>query len=264
MSIAPQFFIQQKGGLNGHEVRVKLSLQQDDRFRVRTFIVNASGVSADDLGVQTEVEATGEIRVLLVAHTIEIDGKRESQVCGELAEVSALGTLDEQEKNLFVARLGNDLDRALADAVFALGEPQVAPAHAVVQTAAVGGPLVPGPALASIGLAVKPAATGWKAFVPSTTKAWLVTGVVLCALALVAYGVVRQVRGGGQQAQDDLALAGPNGALQAKIKSQIDDAVRNPNSTAGYNGMNVALATMRAMGLNPGKANAGCLVGLGK
>lgn len=262
MSIAPQFFIQQKGGLNGHEVRVKLSLQQDDRFRMRTFIVSASGVSADDLGVLTEVEATGEIRVLLVAHTV--DGRRENQVCGELAEISALGALDEQEKNLFVARLGNDLDRAFADAVFALGEPQVALAHAVVQTGAVGGPLVPSPTLASIDLAVKPAATGWKALVPATPKAWMVTGVVLCALVLVAYGVVRQVRGAGQQAQDDLALAGPNGALQAKIKSQIDDAVRNPNSTAGYNGMNVALATMRAMGLNPGKANAGCLVGLGK
>lgn len=262
MSIAPQFFIQQKGGLNGHEVRVKLSLQQDDRFRMRTFIVSASGVSADDLGVHTEVEATGEIRILLVAHTV--DGKRENLVCGELAEISALGALDGQEKNLFVARLGNDLDRAFADAVFALGEPQVAPAHAVVQTGAVGGPLVPSPALAPIGLAVKPAATGWKAFVPATPKAWLATGVVLCALALVAYGVVRQVHGAGQQAQDDLALSGPNGALEAKIKSQIDDAVRNPNSTAGYNGMNVALATMRAMGLNPGKANAGCLVGLGK
>ncbi|UEC05582.1 hypothetical protein [Burkholderia vietnamiensis] len=262
MSIAPQFFIQQKGGLNGHEVRVKLSLQQDDRFRMRTFIVSASGVSADDLGVHTEVEATGEIRVLLVAHTV--DGKRENVVCGELAEISALGEVDEKEKNLFVARLGNDLDRAFADAVFALGEPQVALAHAVVQAGAVGGPLVPGPSLASIGLAVKPAATGWKAFVPATPKAWLVTGVVVCALALVVYGVVRQVRGAGQQAQDDLALSGPNGALEAKIKSQIDDAVRNPNSTAGYNGMNVALATMRAMGLNPGKANAGCLVGLGK
>ncbi|TKC90165.1 hypothetical protein FAZ69_08430 [Trinickia terrae] len=252
MSNAPQFFIQQKGGAEGTTVRVKLSLPHDDRFRVRTFIASMKGVELDDLYVDVEVEAAGEILALLKTRTV--DGERRDAVCGELAALTQVSG-GAQEKDLFVARLANELDRAFVDAVFAAGEQPAMRAAAGAQAFA-DAPAAP---------VVVPAVAGgrgWRWLVPATYKAWLLTGVALCALALIAVGVVRQVRGAGNNA--DLSLAGSNSALEARVRAQIDDAVRNPNGTQGYNGMNVALATMRAMGLNPGKANAGCLVGVGK
>lgn len=255
MNGAPQFLIHLKGGADGAVIRVKLSLPADDRFRTRTFIANVKGAELDDLFVDTQCESTGEIRVLLKTRTV--DGERRDAVCGELAELSALsGQFDERESALFVGRLANELDRAFADAVFTVGEEASRPAlvHAGGGSAAFAG----APALA----AAPTGATGWKWMIPSSRKAWLLTTMVAGALILIGVGVVRQVRGSADSG--DPSLAGPNAALEARVRSQIDQAVRDPNGAQGYNGMNVALATMRAMGLNPGKANAGCLVGLGK
>jgi hypothetical protein len=252
MSSAPQFSIQQKGGSDGATVRVKLSLPHDDRFRVRSFIASVKVTEPDDLYVDVQVEAAGAIRVLL--KTREVDGDRRHVVCGELAELTQI-TGDEGEKKLFVARLANELDHAFADAVFAIGE--VPALSAGVGAAAL--------AAAPVASAMQPVVAGTRSarwMIPASVKAWVLTGLVLCALALIAVGVARQVRGAGQSADPSLPV--PNDALESQVRAKIDDAVRNPNSTQGYNGMNVALATMRAMGLNPSKANAGCLVGLGK
>jgi hypothetical protein len=258
MSSAPQFSIQQKGGSSGSSVRVKLSLPHDDRFRVRSLIANVKAVEADDLYVDVEVEADGVIRVLL--KTRMVDGERRDMVCGELAELTLISG-DSAEKDPFVARLANQLDHAFADAVFAMGE---VPALSVDIGA-------PAPAYAGvpIGAPVQQSeardAQGMRVFIPASAKAWLLTAVVACALGLIAVGVVRQVHGSGQTDDSSGAsIAGPSDALEANVRAQIDRAVRDPNGTQGYNGMNVALATMKAMGLNPGKANAGCLVGLGK
>lgn len=55
--------------------------------------------------------------------------------------------------------------------------------------------------------------------------------------------------------------------LQAQIRAQIAAAAKSDvpmidGKNDGLGGQNVAIETMKAMGLDPGKANAGCLVGV--
>lgn len=55
--------------------------------------------------------------------------------------------------------------------------------------------------------------------------------------------------------------------LQAQIRAQIQAAAKSDSpllggTVGGLGGQNVAIETMKAMGLDPGKANAGCLVGV--
>ncbi|WP_454727968.1 MULTISPECIES: hypothetical protein [Cupriavidus] len=50
--------------------------------------------------------------------------------------------------------------------------------------------------------------------------------------------------------------------LEAQIAARVQSAANDGTSLAGLDGQSVAMGTMRAMGLEPGKANAGCLVGV--
>lgn len=90
---------------------------------------------------------------------------------------------------------------------------------------------------------------------------------LLAGTSLVAYGLVLN-----QKPKDvnpiAAALQGDNYAdLQAKIRAQIASAAKSDSPLVSgdgqaLGGQNVAIDTMRAMGLDPGKANAGCLVGV--
>lgn len=83
-------------------------------------------------------------------------------------------------------------------------------------------------------------------------------GAVVCtaALAMVGYGMFHK------PADQTLSMAGdPN--LTARIQQQIAAAVQNGDPSQGLlQGNSVTMSTMRAMGLDPGKANTGCLVGV--
>lgn len=60
-----------------------------------------------------------------------------------------------------------------------------------------------------------------------------------------------------------IALGDDYSDVSARVKAQVNAAARSGQPAVNtLAGQNVALETMRAMGLDPGKANAGCLVGV--
>ena len=96
----------------------------------------------------------------------------------------------------------------------------------------------------------------------SLTGMKLVGGsVALVAVGLIAYGVWQV-----QKPQDPIqqALAGEGYKdLQEKIRQQFAKAASKGDGAFGsLQGQNVAIDTLRSMGLDPGKANTGCLVGV--
>jgi hypothetical protein len=262
----PVFQIQVRGRADDgrQEFRVKLSLPHVDRFHVRSAVVTFQAFGGLD-ALMTDIEIRPrEVSVVIYERISAPEGSKPA-VRGIVATLTPTAEQDVDAKDPFFVKLSNEVDSAWGDAVFAA---DAAPVQSVPAT--FGMPAAAAPAGAYAAPAALRAAvpvTGWRAslgvFVPRTPKAWAVTAVVLIALTLIALGAVRQLR--GTQEPNDLALAdGADPALTAKIKGEIDQAIKNPNSVQGYNGMNVALATMHAMGLDPGKANTGCLVGLGK
>lgn len=61
----------------------------------------------------------------------------------------------------------------------------------------------------------------------------------------------------------EVALSDDYSDVSARVKAQVNAAARSGQPAVDtLAGQNVALETMRAMGLDPGKANAGCLVGI--
>lgn len=91
-------------------------------------------------------------------------------------------------------------------------------------------------------------------------KSFLATIVALGACT-VAYGYV-------SKPAEQAAFAGlsygkeDQERLQEKIRKQVMSATADGSTLPGLDGQSVAQGTMRAMGLDPGKASAGCLVGV--
>lgn len=257
----PVFQIQVRGRADDgrQEFRVKLSLPHDNRFSTRSTVQTIRASSLEALRAGVEVTArevvVGIYEAIGTPEGLMVDAAR-----ALVASLTPTSGEDVDPKDPFFVQFANELDRAWGDAVFEADAVPIYSGRAQFDMPAAAAPAAPA---AQATLRVASPVTGWRVFVPRTPKAWAVTAVVLIALTLIALGAVRQLR--GTQESNDLALAGgADPALTAKIKNEIDQAVKNPNSVQGYNGMNVALATMQAMGLNPGKANTGCLVGLGK
>lgn len=112
------------------------------------------------------------------------------------------------------------------------------------------------------------AATGAGVVVKSATpalilwKAAVVTLVVL-ALGIMGYGLTRQ-KSATPNDPDQLAQADFSD-LQKRIRAEITEAAKSGKPAINNaNISNISIETMRAMGLDPGKANAGCLVGVQK
>lgn len=95
-----------------------------------------------------------------------------------------------------------------------------------------------------------------------TWKKGVVAAVLLFAVGLVVLGLipassVSPLAGGIQP--DSYA------GIQAQMKKQIAAAANSDQPVIGaLQGQTIAIETMKAMGLDPGKANAGCLVGVKK
>jgi len=88
--------------------------------------------------------------------------------------------------------------------------------------------------------------------------------VAVCSLAVIAgvafigYGILHKPAESFEAAQ-----GGDYSDLQEKIRKQIELAAKTGSPAIdSLQGQNVAIETMKAMGLDPGKANAGCLVGV--
>lgn len=87
--------------------------------------------------------------------------------------------------------------------------------------------------------------------------------VALIGLGLIAFGTLRNhgTEEPGPNPAQQVLSSGDYKELQDKIRAQV--AANNGNGEFGsLQGQNIAIDTMRAMGLDPGKANSGCLVGV--
>lgn len=93
------------------------------------------------------------------------------------------------------------------------------------------------------------------------TKRNAMIATLLVAGSMVAYGALRPKA--PEDAFRDALAQGNYADLQQKIREQVA-AAGNGGDPSAFNlqGANVAIETMKAMGLDPGKANAGCLVGV--
>jgi hypothetical protein len=128
------------------------------------------------------------------------------------------------------------------------------------------------------------AATGTLASEPSGRRKWLtvkrsaVAVVVIGALAMIAHGVLKKSPS-AVDASNPLPLSGAAGGdlaaqidpvIAQRVRQQIEQSLSKPprdgsgESGGIMPGRSVTLETMEAMGLQPGKANTGCLVGVRK
>jgi len=98
--------------------------------------------------------------------------------------------------------------------------------------------------------------TGWRRFL--TVKRVALASVLLVGGGLVTVGL--------RANQAPTPFAATNGAeMDARVQAAISSSLRQPSNGDGLlQGQSVNLQTMRAMGLDPGKANTGCLVGVHK
>lgn len=101
----------------------------------------------------------------------------------------------------------------------------------------------------------------WWRWVPRRmSRKGISAAVALLAVGLIVYGAIQ----GFSKPKDPIqqALNSDNyKELQDRIRQQI--AANNGSGEFGpLQGQNIAIDTMKAMGLDPGKANSGCLVGV--
>lgn len=87
-----------------------------------------------------------------------------------------------------------------------------------------------------------------------------IVALVVIAVGSMAYGFLRQKA----PEQDETAVAQADfSELQKRIRTEITEAAKSGKPAVNNaNISNISIETMRAMGLDPGKANAGCLVGV--
>lgn len=97
---------------------------------------------------------------------------------------------------------------------------------------------------------------GWRRFL--TVKRVLLASVLMVGAGFAVVGL--------RANQAPAPFAAANGAdMDARVQAAISASLRQPSNGEGLlQGQSVNLQTMRAMGLDPGKANTGCLVGVHK
>ncbi|MBR8427277.1 hypothetical protein [Burkholderia cenocepacia] len=82
---------------------------------------------------------------------------------------------------------------------------------------------------------------------------------MLVALAMAGYGIYAKTR----PPEDPIASALMSPDAQKRVNAMISGALKQPPEGGGIlQGQSVTLDTLKAMGLDPGKANTGCLVGV--
>ncbi|CAJ6612568.1 Uncharacterised protein [Burkholderia pseudomallei] len=82
---------------------------------------------------------------------------------------------------------------------------------------------------------------------------------MLVALAMAGYGIYAKTR----PPEDPIASALMSPDAQKRVNAMIGSALKQPPEGGGIlQGQSVTLDTLKAMGLDPGKANTGCLVGV--
>ena len=105
--------------------------------------------------------------------------------------------------------------------------------------------------------------SGWRRWLPRRMN-WKLVAVGMIsfvAVGLISYGAINSFstpKDPIQQALDSEDYKG----LQDRIRQQIAANNSGNGEYGALQGQNIAIGTMKAMGLDPGKANSGCLVGV--
>ncbi|WP_334043566.1 hypothetical protein [Burkholderia ambifaria] len=99
----------------------------------------------------------------------------------------------------------------------------------------------------------------------ATARRWMSPGrlmfaaAMLVALAMAGYGIYAKTR----PSEDPITSALMSPDAQKRVNAMIGSALKQPPEGGGIlQGQSVTLDTLKAMGLDPGKANTGCLVGV--
>lgn len=158
-----------------------------------------------------------------------------------------------------VLHLENAVHAAYTEALFAqLEADQNGAASAAVQTAAP----APGASTSVASDSVAPAGRLRRCLRWVTAYKFRALAVALAgsAVVMIAHGYVTK------KPEQPMFMGAVSAEDQAKLEKDIRERVRNAaredSNIPGLDGQNVAIGTMRAMGLEPGKANTGCLVGV--
>jgi len=231
----------------GYAVKVRLSLQlSDDRISLKSRLGSCTVSRLDDLTVDLREASVG-------VDEVGGDGDVAIMLRNGDASVATLGVLqfdgvEAKQKNLFLKHLSNAVQDAFGAALFEAAEKADVSSGASLAAAVVAGApsVVSGPKRAG------------------RAQIYVLALVAFAAVCLLAFGVLR-TKGLGAVDPIQAATGAPDAALSERVRQQIEQAVRTPtDAPAGFIGSNVTRATMEAMGLKPGKANAGCLVGIPK
>lgn len=105
--------------------------------------------------------------------------------------------------------------------------------------------------------------SGWRRWLPRRMN-WKLVAVGMIsfvAVGLISYGAINSFltpKDSIQQALDSEDYKG----LQDRIRQQIATNNSGNGEFGALQGQNIAIETMKSMGLEPGKANSGCLVGV--
>lgn len=184
----------------------------------------------------------GELGVLVV-------GVGEPQLVATISPSEASPTWDEDVQALRAA-----LTDAYEEAVFgemrataAFGDAPGTRSSQAVETETL---------VATVATVAKVRKPAWRRML--TVKRAVLASVLLVGGGLVAYGWIA-----GSRQPDAFVASGDAAEMDKRVRDTIAASLRKPVGDTGMlQGQSVALETMRAMGLEPGKANTGCLVGV--
>ncbi|MBN3729375.1 hypothetical protein [Burkholderia sp. Tr-20390] len=244
-------------GVAGLSLTVRLNTSGwtlPEGVRVRSQIAKLSCTELEQTSIEVVNENEGGFDVYVIAGESSGDNRAlVSRVSLNLATGAA-----ERERTIadITDALQEGYQSAVFDAIGKLHEQQIAGGMQYVVGAQA--------AAARSALGVDPTAVG------AGVRRWVSPGrlafaaVMLVAAAMAGYGIYAKTR----PPEDPIsaALSGPD--AQARMNAMIAGALKQPlgaavNPQAGIlQGQSVTLETLKAMGLDPGKANTGCLVGV--
>jgi hypothetical protein len=230
---SPEISIKASSRNSGRDVAYRVSVYLGDQFPAESMATNTIVIGRDE---QLSLMVKAEENILRVDLT-----------SGEKTAPLGRVNMDGQGDQAVVKQLTSALQRLWFRAITEVEVQPDAPGNAQPQ------------ARESVDdIAEKAVTATAKAKKKSPIPVKAVVGAVLLAAAAgaVAYGQFRPKPEQSPQAQ---AVGDPNSIANA-IRQQM--AASGGTSDTALAGQNIAIGTLRAMGLEPGKANTGCLVGI--
>ncbi|KVV07456.1 hypothetical protein [Burkholderia ubonensis] len=254
ISVIAKFDILPLLGPAGLKLNVRLSslecsVMSSYRVRVKSRIATLAGVQLERTSIDYVDADEGDIDVFVVGG--------ESRACVGRVHLDQSNLPEDSRERLrgdVIDALDAAYQSAVFDAIGKLHEQEISKWQAGTQ-AVVG----------SVGGVSLSHADGRDSAGSPGLRRWLSPGrvvfasVMLVAAAMAGYGIYAKTR----PPEDPIAsaLMGPD--AQKRMNAMISSALKQPSGDGGIlQGQSVTLDTLKAMGLDPGKANTGCLVGV--